>query len=829
MIRTPPELKPAEIYRECDPSSCGFKTTAELSDLSEIIGQDRAVASVAFGMKITEVGYNIYAAGPMGTGKASTVYDFLSKQAASLPAPDDWVYVHNFATPHKPNAVRMPAGKAQQFRKDMEKLVEDLQAAITHAFEGDEYEKQRRGIAQQVGEKQESKLTVLSQKAQEGRFSMVRTPAGLAFVPMTAEGEAMSREQYDALPPEEQKRIDTGLETLNGELQDIMRLVRQDERVGRDAMRDLDRQVTSFAAKHLIDDMCDRWCEVPEMVEYLHGLLDDVLENAEDFKKSDDESPVMFMGIPVSPRQRAQGAFSKYKINVLVDNSDLKGAPVVTESNPLMQNLVGRVEHQAQFGALLTDFSMIKAGALHKANGGFLVLEARELLTKPYSYDALKRTLKTAEIRVEDIAQQMGFATTATLEPEPIPFSAKIILIGEPFIYYLLYAQDPDFQELFKVRADFDTVVDRTPENEAVYARFVARICRDRDVQPFNGDAVARIIEHSSRMVDDQNKLTTRFVDVVDLVVESSHWARERAGAGPRVVVNRKDVQRAIDEKLYRSSQIEERVREMIADEIIMVDTSGGVAGQVNGLSVSAVGDHMFGRPSRITATHRLGDGELIDIEREVDMSGPLHSKGVLILAGYLGSKYAQERPLSLSARLVFEQSYSGVDGDSASSAELYALISSLSGVPIEQRFAVTGSVNQRGLVQAIGGVNEKIEGFFAVCEAKGLKGDESVLIPKANVRHLMLSERVRKAVAKGRFHIYPVASIDEGIGLLTGTPAGELNRDGEYPAGTINRLVVDRLTRLNEKAREARKRDEAEPKPSTGSKAPAKKAPAQD
>jgi lon-related putative ATP-dependent protease len=827
MVRTPSELKPAEIYRVCDPSSCDFKTTAELPEISEIIGQDRAVASVAFGMKVTDGGYNIYAAGPTGTGKASTVYAFLTKQAASLPAPDDWVYVYNFSTPHKPNAIRMPPGKAQQFRKDMDKLVEDLQGAITHAFEGEEYEKQRRAIAQQVGEKQESKLTALRQKAQETRFSMVRTPAGLAFVPVNAdnENEPMSREQYEALPPEEQKRIDDGLEVLNEELQGIMRLVRQDEKGGRDSMRDLDREVTSFAAKHLIDEMCERWCAVPEMVDYLHTLLDDVLENAEDFKKSDDESPVMFMGIPVSPKQRAEGAFSKYKINVLVDNSGLQGAPVVTETNPVMQNLVGRIEHQAQFGALLTDFSMIKAGALHKANGGFLVLEARELLTKPYSYEALKRTLKTGEIRVEDIAQQMGFAMTATLEPEPIPFNAKIIIIGEPFIYYLLFAQDPDFQELFKVRADFDTVMERTPENEAVYARFIARMARERKLLPFNGDAVARIIEQCSRLVEDQNKLTTRFVDVVDLVVEASHWARERGGTGPRVVVKRADVQKAIDEKLYRSSQVDEKVREMITDGIILVDTRGAVVGQVNGLSVSGAGDHMFGRPSRITATHRLGTGEVVDIEREVEMGGPIHSKGVLILAGYLGSKYAEDRPMSLTARLVFEQSYSGVEGDSASSAELYALLSSLSGVPIQQRFAVTGSVNQRGQVQAIGGVNEKIEGFFAVCEAMGLKGDESVLIPKTNVRHLMLSQKVQKAVEKGKFHIYPVTTIDEGISLLTGQPAAQLNAKGEYPAGSINRLVVERLAALNEKALEARVRDDDDKK-APASRKPATKKP---
>jgi lon-related putative ATP-dependent protease len=806
MVKTPQELGPADIYRACDPSTFAFKTTAELPELTEIIGQMRAVSSVSFGTMVNDDGYNIYAAGPAGTGKSSTILEFLTQEAAARPAPDDWVYVYNFAQPHKPKALRIPSGKAQQFRKDMEKLVEDLQAAITHAFEGEEYERQKRAIAQQIGEKQEEKLSGLGKKAEEGHFAMVRTPAGLAFAPTTSEGETMSREQYEALPPEEQKRIDEGIEALNEELQQIMRLVRMDERSGREAIRELDRGVTTFAAKHLVDDACDRWCAVPQMVEYLRAVLDDVVDNAEDFKKSDDETPVMFMGIPVSPKQRAEGAFRKYKINVLVDNSAQTGAPVVTESNPVLQNLVGRVEHQAQFGALFTDFSMIKPGALHKANGGFLVLDARELLTKPYSWDALKRTLKTKEIRIEDIAQQMGFPTTATLDPEPIPFAAKIVIIGEPFIYYLLYSQDPDFQELFKVRADFDGMVERNSKNEQLYARFIGEACRRAKLAPFTPEAVARVIEHCSRLVEDQRKLTARFVDVVDLATEASYWAQIGAGPRSRRSVKRADVQKAIEQRIYRSSQIEERVREMIADATVMVDTRGAVIGQINGLSVSSVGDHMFGRPSRITATHRLGDGELVDIEREVEMGGPIHSKGVLILAGYLGSKYAEDRPLSLAARLVFEQSYSGVEGDSASSAELYALLSSLAGVPVQQRFAVTGSVNQRGQVQAIGGINEKIEGYFAVCHAVGLRGDEGVLIPKANVRHLMLNEAVRNAVGKGRFHIYPVTTIDEGLSILTGLPAGTLGTRGEYPKGSINRLIVDRLVALNDKAREARK-----------------------
>jgi lon-related putative ATP-dependent protease len=807
MPKAPVELGLQDVYRACDPSTLGFATTAELPELDQTIGQSRAVDSVDFGLGMYNDGYNIFASGPTGTGKTTMVTDFLTRAAASRPAPDDWVYVHNFSAPHKPNAIRMPAGKGQAFRKDMEKLVEDLRSSITQAFEAEDYEKQKRAIAQRIGEKQEGKLSALGEKAEAAGFVMVRTPAGLAIAPKTKEGEAMSREAYDALPKEDQERIEAGLQALNDELQDIMRLVRQDEREGREAVGELDRQVTTFAAKHIVEAVADRWSQVPETGDYLQAVLADVIDNADDFKKSDEETPTMIMGVPISGRQKAEGAFRRYRINVLVDNSGLKGAPLVTESNPVMQNLVGRVEHQASFGALFTDFNMIKPGALHKANGGFLILEAREVLAKPYSWDSLKRTIKNGEIRVEDIAQQMGFATTATLDPEPIPFSAKIVLIGEPFIYYLLYANDPDFQELFKVKADFSSVAERTKANERLYARFVARLCHQRGLPPVSADGVARVIEHCSRLVEDQHKLTTRFLDVADLLTEAAYWARKRLASQAHPLVTREHVQQAIDQHLYRSNLTEERLREMITDGTVLVDTGGAIVGQVNGLSVLSMGDHAFGRPSRITATHRLGDGEVVDIEREVEMGGPIHSKGVLILAGYLGAKYAAEAPLSLTARLVFEQSYSGVEGDSASSAELYALLSSLSGVPIQQRFAVTGSVNQRGQIQAIGGVNEKIEGFFDVCTALGLKGDEAVLIPKSNVRHLMLAGRVRDAIAAGRFRIYPVSTVDEGISLLTGTPAGSLSAKGLYPAGSINRLVVDRLSALTERAREAAKK----------------------
>ncbi len=792
--RPPVELDASETYRPCDPASFTFATTEELPPLDEIIGQDRAVAAVDFGISIHNDGYNIFALGPPGSGKVSTITQFLQRESSTLPVPDDWVYVNNFALPHQPNAIRLPAGRGCEFRRDMEKLVENLQGAITTAFEGEEYDAKRRELAQNVSAGQEKVIDALREKAEGQGFVMVRTPAGLAFAPRTPEGETMSRDHYNGLPHDEQKAIDEGLEHLNSDLQQVMRHVRQEEKSGREALSELDEQVTTYAAKHLVDDVREKWSGVPEIGEYLNAVLKDVVENAGDFKVSDDETPPTFMGIAFPLRQRAEAAFRKYHVNVLVDNSGLTGAPVIRESNPNLHNLVGRIEHQAQFGALVTDFGMIKPGSLHAANGGFLTMEARDLLLKPYAWDALKRTMKTGMIRIEDVAQQLGLAATSTLEPEPIPLRAKIVVVGEPYIYYMLYALDPDFQELFKVKADFDVVEERTADAEMLYARFIGHVCRRDELPHFTPEGVSRVVEHASRVVEDQEKLSVRFMAVVDLVREAAYWATRRRKRNPSVTAG--DVQKAIDQRIYRSSRIEERVREMIIDGTIMVDSRGEVVGQVNGLSVSSMGDYAFGRPSRITATVRLGSGDVIDIEREIEMGGPIHSKGVLILAGYLGARYAADRPLSLSARLVFEQSYSGIDGDSASSAELYAILSALSGLPIRQRFAVTGSVNQRGQVQAIGGVNEKIEGFFKVCKERGLNGDEGVLIPTANVKHLMLRSEVRAAIEAGKFHIHPVSTIDQGIEILTGVQAGK-PRAGVYPPGTVNRLVYDKISNL--------------------------------
>lgn len=808
---TPDFLEATDVYATCDPSSFSFSSTAEVDELSRVIGQDRAVSAVEFGIEMDSGGYNIYALGPTGTGKASTITQFLHRQAPEEPTPADWVYVTNFHTPHRPRAIQLPAGHGDELKKDMEKLIDDLQAEITQAFEGEEYEKKRREIAQQVSDQQENKLDALREKANEQGFTMVRTPAGLAFAPKTEDDETMSREQYGELPEEEQKEIDDGISALNEELQQVMTKVRREERSGRESLRALDREVTTYAAKHLIDELKEKWDDFPMVTEHLDAVLSDVVDNAEDFKQSEDDQTANVMGMALSARQRSETTFRRYQVNVIVNCSELEGAPVVEESNPTLQNLVGRIEHQAQFGALVTDFNMIKAGALHRANGGYLLLEAHDVLLKPYSWDALKRTLKTGEIRVEDLAQQIGMATTATLDPEPIPLTAKIVLIGEPYLYYLLHALDPDFQELFGVKADFDTTAERNRDNEDLYARFVGQVCRQKELPHFTPEGVARVVEHGSRLVTDQQKLSVRFIDVVDLIQEAAFWARRRNGGADGALVHAEDVQTAVRQRIYRSNRVEERLQEMIVDGTIMVDTAGEAVGQINALVVLSMGDYSFGRPTRITATTRLGDGEVVDIEREVEMGGPIHSKGVLILSGYLGAKYAADAPMSLAARLVFEQSYSEVEGDSASSAELYAILSSLSGLPLRQDLAVTGSVNQHGSIQPIGGVNEKIEGFFAICKARGLTGSEGVLIPRTNVRNLMLNEEVREAMAAGDFHIYPVSTIDEGISILTGVEAGEPGTRVPYPKGTVNRLVADRLAELAEKRRGIAGKDSGE------------------
>jgi lon-related putative ATP-dependent protease len=790
-------LTPDKLFKRCDPKLFEFETTADLDDLKDIIGQPRAVEAVRFGIGIAQEGYNIYALGPVGVGKKSLVTKYFENRAKTEPIPSDWCYVHNFEHNHKPNAISLPAGLGSQFQKDMEQLVEELRTAISSAFESDEYRARRQAIEEEFQEQQEADLEELREHAKEHGLTLLRTPGGLVFAP-TKDDQVLSPDDFQKLPEDERKRLESNVEELQEQLQKVLQRVPSWQRDLRSRIKKLNREVTSLAVGDLISEIRQKYQDHPEVLAYLEEVENDVVENARDFLPGDEGQAGGFDNPLAALMARARQEPSplvRYQVNLVVDNQDLDGAPVIYEDNPSYQNLIGRVDHIAQMGALTTDFRMIKPGALHNANGGYLVLDVRKVLQQPYAYEALKRSLQSEKVTIESLGQMLSLISTVSLEPEPIPLDVKVALLGDRMLYYLLNSLDPDFNELFKVQADFEEQMDRTPANQELYAQLISTMVRKNELRALDREAVARVIDHSARLVGDCEKLSTQFNEIVDLLREADYWAGENGNDFVKVA----DIQKAIDAHIYRADRVRERMQESILRDTILVDTQGAKVGQVNGLSVIMLGNFSFGRPNRITARVRMGKGEVINIEREVELSGPIHSKGVLILAGFLGARYAADKPLSLTASLVFEQSYSGVEGDSASSAELYALLSGIAEVPIKQSFAVTGSVNQHGQIQAIGGVNEKIEGFFDICKRRGLTGDQGVLIPASNVKNLILRQDVIDAVEAGQFRIYPIESVDQGIEILTAMPAGEQDEEGNYPQDTINGRVQARLIELAE------------------------------
>jgi lon-related putative ATP-dependent protease len=789
------ELEASALYHRADPSQFGFKTTDDLEELTEIVGQPRAAEAIKFGVGIESRGYNVFALGPAGTGKRTTVRQSFEERAKRGPVPDDWCYVNNFVEPHKPKAIRLAAGQGRAFHDDMERLVGGLTTALSAAFESEEYQSRRQAIGQVFQEHQSEAFGQLQEKAEQGNITLLRTPAGLVFAP-ARNGEVLSAEEVQKLSEKERKELEAKVEELQVELQKIVQQVPVWQHETQEKLEALDREMANFAVGGLIDELCGKYNRFPELVEHFAAVQKDIVENAQNLLASEQESniPAIFRSAE-GDAGAGSPLLRRYRVNLLVDHGESEGAPVVYEDNPTFENLVGRVEHRAQLGALLTDFNLIKAGALHRANGGYLILDARKLLLQPYAWEGLKRALQSGQLRIESVGQMLSLISTVSLEPEMIPLKVKVALSGEPMLYYLLYQMDPDFAELFKVEADFEGQMDRSGDNQKLYARLIGTIARREELRPFDATAVARVIERSSRLMGDSEKLSMQMRDIADLLREANYWA----GESGKAVVGAADVQKAIDAQIYRADRLRERVQETIHRNIVFIDTEGKRVGQVNGLSVMQLGNFAFGSPSRITARVRMGKGDVVDIEREVELGGPLHSKGVLILSGFLGARYAQDLPLALSASLVFEQSYGGVDGDSASSAELYTLLSAISEVPIKQSLAVTGSVNQHGVVQPIGGVNEKIEGFFDVCKGRELTGEQGVLIPASNVKHLMLRQDVVDTVAAGKFHVYPIETIDEGIAILTGLAAGERDEEGNYPEGTVNYLVEKRLREFAE------------------------------
>ncbi|MBI4492947.1 MAG: AAA family ATPase [Chloroflexi bacterium] len=782
---TPP--LPVECLRwRCDPEQLGFDSTDAVPPLETMVGQDRGVGAIEFGLSLEAPGYNLYVAGPTGTGRTTTVRAQVGRAAAQRPAPPDWCYLHNFRDPAQPLAVLLPTGRGPELARDLEQLIGACRREIPRVFESEPYEHQRTAIVQQVQDRRETLLSELRGLAEQLGFTLQFTQVGIVSLPLRAPGQPLSPEALELLPEAKKADLRARGQRLQVQVDDALVAVRRLEREARDRVEALDRQVALYAVGHVLDELRAKYAQQPRILQHLDAVQADLAEHLDEFRPAE-PTPGTPPVIVRSP------AYERYRANVLVTHAPEGGAPVVFEPNPSYYNLLGRLDYRAAPGAVQTDFTLIKAGALHRANGGFLVLQARDLVLSPLTWEALKRSLRDGEVRVENLGEQMSAFPTAALKPEPVPLRVKVILIGDLATCMALYRLDEDFRKLFKVKAEFSPTMDRSPASIQAYAAFVGNQVRTHGLLAFDKDAVARVIEYGARLAEHQGRLATRFNTVAELVVEADYWAR-RAGAA---WVRAEDVERAAAEQEQRANLFEEEMQRLIDEGTIAIDTSSQVVGQVNGLAVLDLGDYAFARPSRITARVGMGTDGVVNIEREVELSGRTHSKGVLILSGYLLGMYAQERPLSISARLAFEQVYSEVDGDSASSAELYALLSSLADVPLRQSLAVTGSVNQRGEIQAVGGVTRKIEGYFAVCQAQGLTGEQGVIIPEANARHLMLRQEVVDAVARGQFHVWAVRTVDQGLELLSGLAAGERQPDGSYPDGTVHDLVQQRLATL--------------------------------
>lgn len=780
---------PAEdLFWRCPPERFSFATTEELPSLSEIIGQDRALRSIDFGLGITNHNYNIFVLGDTGVGKSTTVKDIIEAKAKGERAPDDWCYVFNFDDPDTPTAINLPPGRGTEFSVEMDELIESLRRDIPRVFESKDYEKHRDEILEGQQERTRALFFRLEQRALEKGLVLKKTVSGLAVVP-ARNGKPMSQEEFEALPADRRAAIEQDLVVMQDKLSDAIREARAIEKDTKERINTLDREVVQYVVNPAINELLEMFKDFKGVVGYLYRVKENILDSIDDFRPKEDV-PLAIGGIRL---QKQEPTFERFKVNLIVSNKDTEGAPVVFESNPTYSNLFGRIEYKVQLGVATTDFTMIKAGSIFKANGGYLIVNALDVLRNIFVYDSLKRMIKNREARIEDPWEQYRLVSSTTLKPSPIPVNIKLVIIGEPYMYYLLYNLDTEYRKLFKVKADFDTVMPRTDANIEKYAHFIATRCREESLLPFDRTGVGKIIEYGARLAGDQEKLTARFNDIENMIVEAGYWAKVEGARN----VSASHVEKAEYERIYRSSKISDKLRDYITEDTIMVATEGRVVGQVNGLAILDPGDYAFGKPSRVTAKVFMGDQGVVNIEREVKMSGRIHNKALMIFTSFLGERFAQKFPLTLSASITFEQLYEEIEGDSATCTEIYALYSSLSGVPLDQGIAVTGSMNQKGEVQPIGGVNQKIEGFFEICRSKGLTGGQGVIIPKRNVRNLMLKREVVDAVRAGRFSIYPIGHVDEGLEILAGMEAGERDASGVFPEGTLNNLVEKRLLGL--------------------------------
>jgi len=796
-------IKPLPVadYRAMfKPAEAGCKTTKTLKESDEIIGQERAITALRFGLGIREQGFNIYVAGLAGTGRRTAVKKLLAELAKIRKKADDWVYVNNFTDQYEPLAIRLPAGKGSELKTDMASFITEARRVLPKAFESEDYATKRQEALSKLDVEREKIVGEINTGAARQGFTIQMGPTGLMVIP-ALDGKPLTQQEFEALPEETRTEVMRKREALEPELRAGFRKLRELDTKVVEAISALNNEVALYAIGHLITALSEKYGTVPDVLPYIESVKKDILTNLDVFLLTEQQRQQQEQAAPPQVRYLLAKdiMFRKYEVNVIVDNAGVDGAPVIYEEVPSYANLLGKAEKEAQFGMLSTDFTMIRGGSLHKANGGYLVIPVLDIFRYPLAWDGLKSSLKTEKVSIEEPGEQAGFIATRGLKPRPIPLNVKVILIGTPDISQILNEKDPDYPELFKVRADFDTVMDRSAENAKKYASFICTLCKRFSLHHLDGAAVAKVVEYGSRLAEDKKKLSTRFSIVADLIREANYYAEQEKAD----IVTVQHVKKAIEEKIYRSNLIQQKIQEFITRGIYLIDTEGSQVGQINGLSVMEFGDFAFGRPSRVTASIAVGRDGIIDIERQALLGGPTHTKGVLILGGYLADKYAHDKPLSLSAKLVFEQSYGGVDGDSASSTELYAILSALSGLPLNQSLAVTGSVNQKGEVQAIGGVNEKLEGFFEVCKARGFTKKQGAMIPASNVENLMLKEEIVTAAKAGNFTIWPVRTIDEGIEILTGVPAGERQTDGSYKKGTVNYLVNKRLEEMAGMAKE--------------------------
>ena len=782
------ELTYKDLKKECDPAFFKFKTTRELDPFDGVIGQSRAIKAMEFGLNIDIKGYNIFIEGPTGIGKTIYARNKLSEIAKTKPVPDDWCYVYNFSNSNEPMAINLPAGLGREFTNDMNQFIETIKNEIKSAFNNQDFEKEKDAIQKDVEEKKIKLIDKLNKDAAKQGFEIKNTSSGIYFLPMI-NGKTLSEDEFNALDEKTKQDFEARSVAIQQETIETMKKIKEIEGKATDKMNSWQNNIALFAVTIQVNELRNKYKKFTKIQTFLKEVQKDILTNLNDF--IEDEKP---SNLPAQ-MQMAKNAngkpWDKYKVNLFVDNSELKGAPVILDSNPSFYNLFGKLEYENSFGMMKTDFTLIKPGLIHKANGGYLVLQVKDLLTNPILWDSFKRVLRTKLIYVDTLKDyQLNTVAIASVKPEPIPVNIKVVLVGPSNIYYHLLEADEDFRKLFKVKVEFDEEAPRTDSNMFKIAQFIHNFCEKEKAPHFNAGAVAKVIEYCSRMVENQAKLSTQLNDITELLGEACTWAKMEKAK----VVTADYVKKAISERIERINKYDQRLVAMIQNGTIMIDTDGQKVGQINGLSVMHIGDYSFGKPAKITANTYVGKSGIVNIEREVELSGTSHSKGVMILSAYIGEKFAQEKPLSLSASLCFEQMYNGVDGDSASSTELYALLSSLSELPIKQSIAVTGSVNQKGEIQPIGGVTDKIEGFFTICKLRGLTGDQGILMPYQNIKNLNLNDEVIKAVKDGTFHIYAIKTVDEGIELLTGVPAGKKNKNGEYTVGTVNYLVNEKL-----------------------------------